>query len=187
MFSTSSPNVGPCGIASLSSSHDAFLDHFYDFKSYCSIFKVSNSTTDKIQNSILAVSAAPLSKLAPYIHLIKHKIFPLLENLDIVSDEIFPQLVVYRMTSTGIAYFDMKFNQFNHILIGRPLEGNSSNNLYSLDTHTHHFALQSHLIPVTQPKSESSITIKTWKFFQVLLLFQVPSSCEDLQKTGAWH
>lgn len=32
------------------------------------------------------------SQLAPYIHLIKHKIFPLLENLDIASDEVFPQL-----------------------------------------------------------------------------------------------
>lgn len=72
------------------------------------------------------------SQLAPYIHLFKHKIFPLLENLDIVSDEVFPQLVVYRMTSTAIVYFDMKFNHVN-ILIGHPLEGNSSNNLYSLD------------------------------------------------------
>lgn len=34
------------------------------------------------------------SQLAPCIHLIKHKIFPLMENLDIVSNEVFPLLVV---------------------------------------------------------------------------------------------
>lgn len=81
--------------------------------------------------SLLSLLHLHPSQLAPYIHLIKHKILPLLENLDIVSDEVFPQLVVYRMTSTVIVYFDMKFNHVN-ILIGHPLEGNSSNNLYSL-------------------------------------------------------